>query len=294
MTTTNDARGSRGSDRYPTSRRTFLAMAGATAGAGLVTGSAADGAGRAGTVTIDASPSQRAAAGIALDGLRTRNPSADVSLDVAETTEALGRFAEGEVDVLVGSRPILPDERARAAENGVAFEGREIPTDRMALLPPGAWCDCLRPNRLAETWGGDGPVETWAEVARGGAAGTAGAVTAHRPSDAAGGERGASRRSRAASPASDGTVLVRGVREFQYATGSGGVGYYAPGSDALAAPDAAERNGESTPLVRLGFLYANRESLRRRPVEEFLRTYARQSARRVGGVPYFANPIDGV
>ncbi|SDQ06211.1 ABC-type phosphate transport system, substrate-binding protein [Halopelagius longus] len=267
-------------------------MAGATAGAGLVTGSAVN-EGRGGTVTVRASPSQRGAAGAALDGLLNRNPSADVSLGVAETTEALRRFAEGEADVVAGSRPILPDERARAGENGVAFEGREIPTDRMALLPPGAWCDCLRPNRLAEAWGGDGPVETWAEVARGGAAGAADAVTAHRPSDGqTAGERAG--RSGAASASSDGTVLVRGVREFQYAAGSGGVGYYAPGRDALAAPDAAERDGESTPLVRLGFLYANRESLRRRPVEEYLRTYARQSARRVGGVPYFANPIDGV
>lgn len=265
-------------------------MAGATAGAGLVTGSAVEGDGRAGAVAIEASPSQRGAAREALDGLRNRHPAADVSLGIAETTGALRRFAEGEVDVLAASRPILPEERARAGENGVAFAGREIPTDRMALLPPGVWCECLRPNRLAEAWGGGGTVETWAEAASAGAASAAGAVTSHGPSEAN------ERRDHQTNPAPDGTVLVRGVREFQYAAGSGGVGYYEFDSDDIAsAAAAAESDAESpTSLVRLAFLYANRDSLSKRPVEEFLRTYSRRSARRVGGVSYFANPIDGV
>lgn len=288
MTTTNDVRSLR-EDDYSTSRRTFLAAAGATAGAGLVTGSAVEGDGRGGAVAIDASPSQRGAAGDALDGLRARHPAADVSLSTAETTGALRRFTEGEVDVVAASRPMLPDERARAGENGVAFDGREIPTDRAALLAPGTWCECLRPNRLADAWGGDGAVETWAEVTSTGAA-AGGAVTSHGPSEES------ERRDHRTDPVPDGTVLVRGAREFQYAAGSGGVGYYEFDGDDVASTAAAAENDADSPtsLVRLAFLYVDRDSLSKRPVEEFLRAYSRRSARRVGGVSYFANPIDGV
>lgn len=266
-----------------TSRRAFLVMAGSAASVGLAA-APASGTDPEGAVTMDVTPPQRGAARAAVDRLRSARSSTGVPVRMTETAAGPRRFTAGDVDVLAGGRPLLPAERSRAAENGVDYERRELPTATAALRhPESSWVDCLSPNRLAETWAGDGSAETWAEVAPGT---VTDALTRRPPSEASAAGAESSERT---DPTPDGPVLVRGVRSHQYASGFGGLGYYEPEGDLLG-----DRDGDAdshTPLVRLTYLYVDRESVERREVKDLVRAYARQSAERVGDRPYFEDPI---
>lgn len=310
--------GSGGSALAPTSRRTFLVGACSVGGLGLAAGPAT---GDGTAVTVATSPAQREAAREAVDTLEDARPDASVSLDVVETSTGLDRFAEGAVDVLAGSRPMLPDERSLAAERGVEYVRREVPTATAVLRQPGStWLHPLRPRRLAETWADDGVVETWAEVTthttdRG--ATRRPAANGPSPAPATDGDSGAGPASSGATPVPGGTVLVRGPRASQYASGFGGVAYYEPevdwlrdsagsadadstsadaeftAADADATPDDVAATS-ATPVVRLGYLYAAESSLRHDAVAEVVRTYVHRSVERVGNLAYYAEPIEAI
>lgn len=286
--TTSEADDERG---VPASRRSFLQLAGSVAGVGLAVAptSADSGGGADAEVRIAASPSHLGTVRDVVQTIRQDHDGADLAARNVETTAGLERLATGAADVVVGSRPMLPAERSRVGDNGVDFERREVPTATGTLRQPAAsWVDCLRSDGLVERWTTDGPVETWAEVPPPSATAAVtrteaveeAAVTA--VSDTPGAHAG---------QRVDGDVVVRGVRPAQYASGFGGVGYYEPDSDWLTASERVDDSGTS--LVRLAYLYVDRDSLQRTPVEEFVTTYTSRSVARVGTVSYFAHPAGG-
>lgn len=272
-----------GEARAPASRRTFLRLAGATAGLGIAAGPAA-GAADAGAVetTVGVSPAQRRSVDATLDRL-PESVSSTVSLAQSESTDGFRQFATGDVDLLVASRPILAGEHARTRENDVEYETRELPTTMATLHPPeSSWTDCLRPSRLAKAWASDGPIATWAEVPSDGAASVQESAA---PSAETSGDDGAS-------GSDEAPAYVRGVRSHQYATGFGGVGYYEPDPSWFADVTATSAGeGSATTLVQLSFLYGDRRVLDRTTVTDFLATYTQRSAEVVGDVPYYADPL---
>lgn len=271
--------GSDGAGRASTSRRTFIQLAGSTAGIGLsATASSARAAGSGEKVRLVASHAQDEPARETVSSIREDRSRVEFSLRIEGTSAGMRRFAAGGVDVVAGSRPMLPAELSRAADNDVDHHHRELPTAVAAIRhPASSWVDPLSPTRLAETWEGDGPVDMWAEVT-GDVAATETATSGDRDG-----------RTR---PSADGTVLVRGVRAYQYARGFGGLGYYEPEEDWLVDRPADDRDSH-TPLVRLAFLYADRDSLRRQSVADVVRAFTRLSEERVGHVPYFESPFEG-
>lgn len=281
--------------RTTTSRRTFLELAGSFGVLGLA-GSAATGERQRGDVSIGASPALGDAVRGAADRFRGAAPDADVSIEDVPTTEGLDRVGAGEIDGLVAARPLLPAERARATEHR-GVERRELPVATATLQrPESSWLDPLRPDELVARWSGDGPVETWAEVApastdRGETrrAASAGRVTDFESPTTA---------DATIQPADCSTPLVRGVRAPQYASGFGGVAYYEPDADWLeadalgtAGPAAGDDATVATPVVRLGYLHAAETSLRREAVADFVRTLAGLSRERVGDLTYYADPF---
>lgn len=261
------------------SRRTVLRLAGATAGTGLLAGRAAgETDSEAESATIAVSPSHRAAVAGTLD--RLEEPTAGtLSIETVGSTAGFRRFADGEIDLLVGSRPILAGERARALENDVGYETREVATSLATLDPPAAsWSDCLRPASLAATWSSDDSVETWAEVSS--AEGDSIAESAPGRNNQDGFSHDADVES----------TLVRGVRSHQYAAGAGGVGYYEPDTDWIDAGAESMDTG-STALVQLSYLYGDRSVLDRSALAAFLETYGQVSAERVGDVAYYADQL---
>lgn len=294
MIARDDRSGSADSRTGQTSRRAFLTTGAATSiclSAGPTGGKRRAGSER--ELTVDVSPAQEDAARDVVDRFLDAESDATVSLRITETTAGLRRFTAGITDVLVGSRPVLPAERSRAVENDVAVDCREVPTAKAALRhPESSWVDCLSPTRLADIWAGDGAVDTWAEGAR---RATVEAGSRHAPSGAAPDRTVPTERpGTEMRPTQDESVLVRGVRAYQYASGAGGVGYYQPNDDWLVRPATAiEADTDSyTPLVRLGYLSVDRESAAR-AATDFVRAYVRRGERLVGNVPYFADPIGG-
>lgn len=257
-------------------RRTILRTAGATLGVGLTAGEVA--------ATPSAPPSSvvvSPAHGEVVEAALERVPAdarASLTVETMETTTGFRRFTEGAADVLVGSRPILAAERSTALDNGVEYEVSEVPTATTTLYAPTtAWTSCLRPAKIAEIWGSDGPIETWAEITpvdRG----------SHRLVDSpgqVGSDSGPALHDEAA-------ALVRGVRSFQYATGFGGLAYYEP-AESWFRDEAA--TAEPTGLVRLSYLYGEETALDRQPVAAFLDAYARRNVEAVGEVSYFPEPL---
>lgn len=265
-------------DRAATSRRTFLVLAGSTAGAGLTAGGAVGSPGSSGgDGAVAASPPHGDVAHDAVDSARDERPAAAVAVETDPTTAAARAFTAGDVDALVASRPLLPDERERAAANAVDYERHELATAVATLRhPTSTWVDCLPTASLAETWGSDGVVETWAE-----------AETDGGGADAATNAGGAT-----AEPASDGAAIIRGVRAYQYADGYGGLGYYEPEDDWLAAGTGGGDDSQ-TPLVRLAYLYVDRGALGTAGIAGFVREFAARSDDRVGDVRYAAGAATG-
>lgn len=260
----------------PTSRRTFLGLAAAAGGAGLTAApTVADGDGQ--PVTILAGPDQRDAVRAAAKRLRELQSGTRISLETAETARGIQLFTAGEVDVVAADRPLLPAERSRADEHGVDQALEELPTDAGTLTrPTSTWVDPLRPKRIAETWSADGPVSTWAEVSPSGG-GSVDSTTFAADSTA--------------SVDGDDSVLVRGVRDAQYATGHGGVGYYEPDRAWLAADDGLDaEHAATTPVVQLSYLGIDRASLRTSVVEDLLEVFEAVSTDRVGDVDVFTDP----
>lgn len=262
----------------PTSRRTFLGLAAAAGGAGLTATQVVADSGDGQSVTILASPDQRDAVRDAAERLRELRPGTRISLEVAETARGIRLFTAGDVDVVAGDRPLLPAERARTSEHGVDPELAELPTDAGTISRPGStWVDPLRPKHVAETWSGEASVSTWAEVSSKEADSGVAAPAPGESSTAVDDEA---------------SVLVRGVRAAQYASGRGGVGYYEPDREWLGS-NAEPTNGDDateTDVVRLAYLGVDRSSIRSPVVGDVVQAFEAASTARVGDVSLFEDP----
>lgn len=219
------------------SRREFLVAAGATAGGlsaypGAVAGESTD------RLTVAEGVSALSTVTAAFERERP-----DVGVETIET-DGFGAFLRGEADVQHAARPMTVDERERAAKNGIEFEERELPLGGVAALGPSdGWCRCLSEGE--RTTFADGSVEVWSEV------------DSEVPGD----------RAPVDLPERGTNVLVRGTRSHQYAIGRGGTGYHKADPSELEALDDSK---EATPIVRLGFVYVDRDAIDREAVTTLL------------------------
>lgn len=271
----------------PTSRRGFLVATGATASVGIPTASADadEGEGANTDFTVDGSPAQRRVVRCVADHVWRSRSDAVVASDASGTTPAFERFVTGDVDAVVASRPIAPAEAATAAANGIAYSSRELPTGTAALrYQREDWFDCLSADQIDERWRRHDDVATWAEM---GASDRPETITSRQTPETS--SLGTIRGDADAGPSQSNPeppVFVRGIREFQYESGFGGVGHYAPDRERLARGSTVV-DGASAPLVRLRYLYIDKASVERPVVKAFARTYADAISIPVS---YFADP----
>lgn len=270
------------------SRRTLLvgAAGGSALGIPSRVGGSPSGTVPTGGVAIDGSEAHRRSSAAVAGRVRRELPDVDLTVRRSGTVEGIRRFAAGDVDAAVAGRPMLPAERKRAVEHGVAFERLELALGGAVLAHAGTgWYDCVREPELVEAWSGTGEFETYAELADDESSPESDGRTF-------GTRRSPNRHRRAAfAPSDDATVLVRGRRSFQYERGRGGVGYYRPDTGDVRPLTEGNRDAaDRTRLVRLAFLYLNRDSLERPAVEAFRRAYLDRAARLTGEITYFADP----
>lgn len=276
-------RGDRSRNSSSTVSRRNLLVATATGAAGLAAVPTGVGGSRTGSkvaagVVVDGAESHRELSAGVAGRVRRDHPDADLTVRGSGTAEGFRRFAAGDVDAHVASRPMLPAERDRAADRGVAYERVELALGGATLAYSGnEWYECLRDHEVADRWAGDGEVATYAEVAE-------------RAADAEARKQTLDSDRAAVAPDDDATVLVRGTRAFQYERGFGGVAYYEPDVAGVRSRGDGGRDADGAELLRLAYLYLNRTSLERPAVESFRRAYLDRTARLTGDVTYFADP----
>ena len=172
------------------------------------------------------------------------------------------------------------DASDREAAHDVRVSGRPEPTgDRLAPVgavvdgaaalstPDGTWREVLTRTDVRRRWADDAPVETWSETVPGGA-------------DPAG-PPGVERSGQAPS------TLVRGPRAYQYATGRGGVGYYEVDGDAVAGTGTDD---DATPVVRVGYVHADRAAREDGRAVGFLERYRERTPPGVDAATAFLDP----
>jgi len=271
-------------------RRGFLA-AGA-AGVAALAGCVVHGAdsGLRGTITMDGSNTVLPHGAAVAEEFLWRNNRVTIPVIGSGTGAGFQQFCEGHTDIQNASRPILPDEEALCADNGVEYVELEALRDGIAVLgnPENDWCDCLSTAQLRAIWEPGSNVETWADVdsdwpdeefalyGRDPGSGTFDSYTERLM-----GEIGAIRGDYSAS--ADTNVIVRGVSGDAHALGWGGVGFYQENRDELTLiavddGDGCERperesveTGSYSPLSRSMYVYFNADELD----SEVMRTFAR-------------------
>lgn len=172
-------------------------------------------------------------------------------------------------ELLVSGRPESNPETHGLAD--VLVDGRATLSN-----PDGTWRDALRPSTVGERWAADAPVEAWSEVAGDGPAAVGSVERPHAVDEI--------------------TTLVRGTRDYQYARGHGGVGYYDVDGSAIAAPGQGDDSGsvDAVPIVRLAYVHARGDTESDDRLAAFLEEYG-ASAVATGddGEPFVDPAVEG-
>jgi len=283
------------------SRRGFLAAAG-TVGAGALAGcrsnprldGSADGAGRlSGEVTVTGSSTVYPISVEMAEQFRVDHPGVNVTTDSTGSGGGFqNHFCPGNSDVNGASRPITGEETDLCASNGVDPIELAVGADALtvAVNPEVDWVDCITFDELRQIWEPDG-ADRWSDVNDEwpdeplelfGPASTSGTFdwfTEHVV-----GEAGSHRSDYEATE--DDNTLVQGIAGSPSAMGYFGYRFYDENRDRLKGLEIAETEDDectvptlenakdgSYPMARPLFIYAAKDSLRRRAVREFLRYY---------------------
>lgn len=166
--------------------------------------------------------------------------------------------------VLVSGRPGTADGIGTVRD--VVVDGRAALTN-----PEGTWRAVLPRSDVRECWASEAAVETFSEVDGDGAVEV---ERVERPDGSAG----------------DAGTLVRGTRAYQYAEGRGGVGYYDVDPEAITEVTDGTEEEAAVQVVRLGYVYAERESVDAEPVSAFLDRYGTRAADANDGPDSFVDP----
>lgn len=282
-------------------------------GCGSSGGSSASGSATGGT-------SATLSGDIAIDGSSTVTPIleavteefAALHAEVNPTTGTSGtgggfkKFATGDIDIAMASRPIKEEEIAMAKEAGIEFIEVPVAFDGLTVVvnPKNTFATTLTVAELNKIWAPDSTVNNWSQVRPGfpdlpiklyGAGTDSG--TFDYFTLAINGEEGSSRADYQASE--DDNVLVQGVAGDEGALGYFGYAYYKENSDKLTSVQVDGGNGpvapgEETildgtyqPLSRPLFIYVNKASLDSKPaLKEFVRFLLQESGEAIASTGY--------
>ena len=273
--------------------------------------SASSSDGLSGSVRIDGSSTVFPLTEAVAEEFMYAHPGVRVTVSESGTGGGFSKFLRGETDINDASRPITPEERDAADEQGIAFIEVPVGYDGIAVVAhPGVdWIQCLTVDELRRIWQPNSDVDTWRDVrptfpdrsielyGPGTASGTYDYFT-----EAVVGRSGASRTDFTASE--DDNVLVQGVRGTPGALGYFGFAYYENNADDLqliaidpdqpgsgtactAPSDSTIQQGTYSPLARPLFTYVRADAADRAPVQAFVNFYlsnAGELARSVGYV----------
>ena len=241
------------------------------------------------------------------------NQGARVNVGVSGTGGGFAKFLRGETAINDASRPISPEEKEKAKENGIEYIEIPVAYDGLAVIanPKNDWASCLTAGELEKLWKPNSSINNWNQLRSdfpdkplelygpGTASGTYDYFT-----KAIMGESGASRSEYTASE--DDNVLVQGIKGTKNALAYFGLAYYEENQEDLKvlAVDPDERNsgascvmpstetvadGSYRPLSRPLFIYVNTAKLT--PiVEKFITYYLENADELAADVGYVGMP----
>lgn len=269
-------------------------------------------------VQVDGSSTVAPATTVAAEMFSRSNPGIHVTVGVSGTGGGFKKFLDESprlrTDINDASRPIEPEELARAEKLGVAFIELPLAFDGIAVTvnPSNDFCDDLTIEELRRIWEPESALNNWKDVREGfpdlrlklyGPGTDSGTFDCFV--EAVVGER---KRSRSDFTASENdNVLVQGISGDPGALGYFGFSYYEANKERLKllAIDNGDgqpvrpsldtiRAGIYRPLSRPMFLYVNAASLDRPEVRTFVEFYLRNAPEIVEhpSVNYVAMPDD--
>jgi len=220
-----------------------------------------------------------------------------VSVSRSGTGGGYKKFVVRQCDLWNASRPIAEKEKTELKEKGIDWLELEVGIDGLSIAvnPKNDWCEELTIGQLRKVWAPDSTANKWSdlnpswpdqEIEFFGADTDSG--TFEYFTEVVVGKKGASRTKYQA--ASDDNVLISGVAGNKFAMGYIPFGYCVENKDKVkvikisptiddaetAAPAVEPTvetilSGEYKPLARPLFVYANKETLTRAAVVDFLK-----------------------
>jgi len=262
-----------------------------------------------GKVTADGSSTVYPITEAVAEEFRSKAPNVQVTVGISGTGGGFKRFCAGETDLQNASRPIKPEEDAKAKEAGVEYIELPVAYDGLSVIvnPKNDFVDHLTVDELKAIWGPGSTIKNWKEVRKGfpdsplhlfGPGTDSG--TFDYFTEVINGKAKESRPDYTASE--DDNVLVQGVAGDVGALGYFGFAYYEENADKLKLVPVDGGSGPVTPsketvmdgtykpLSRPLFVYVNVASLDKPEVKEFVQFYLTNAKELVSDVGYIPLP----
>lgn len=261
-----------------------------------------------GAVTVDGSSTVFVVSQAVAEEFMKNHPKADVTVGTSGTGGGFKKFSNGEIDIADASRPIKESEAAACKEKGIEWVELKVAIDGLSVVvnPENDFCKALTVEQLKLLWQPDSTIKKWNEL---NPAWPAEEIKLYGADVDSGtfdyftevicGKTGATRKDY--TPSADDNFLVKGVSGDKYSLGYFGYAYYienkdkvrivaiAEGNDPAAAVepnDETIKTGTYSPLSRPLFIYANKASLKKPAVREFLKYYLGEGQKFVTEVGY--------
>jgi phosphate transport system substrate-binding protein len=258
-----------------------------------------------GSVKIDGSTTVLPISEAVAEQFMKQNNGVSVTVGSSGTGGGFKKFIANEIDISDASRPISAEEKAAAQKNGIEYLEIPVAYDGISIIvnKDNTWASSITTAELKKIWEPGSKVKTWKDVRP---SWPADKITLYGPSSAHGtfdyftetinGKQKAIRTDYQVSE--DYNVIVQGVEGDKGALGYVGYAYFKQNEDKLkvlsvdagsgpvAPSEQTIKSDTYKPLSRQIYIYANKKSLARPEVKEFVKFYLTDGASLVQQVGY--------
>ncbi|GBU10874.1 phosphate ABC transporter substrate-binding protein [Erysipelotrichaceae bacterium] len=241
-----------------------------------------------GKILIDGSSTVAPVTGAIIEIFQEENNVIDITMGISGTGGGFKKFISGETAISNASRPMKPEEKAAAAENGVKYYELGVAKDAIAFVinPENTWLENISIEQLAEIWKKDSVITRWSDLDSSypdekinlfGPGTDSGTYDYFR--EVSVGAKAEIRSDYTASE--DDNVLVIGVSGDKYALGYFGFIYYAENQNRLKSvpingvepSEKTVNSGAYTPLSRPLYIYVNKSEYQENPAVKLFVDY---------------------
>lgn len=259
------------------------------------------------TIQIDGSSTVYPLTEAVVEEYQAKNKNVRITVGISGTGGGMKKFTNKEIEIAGASRPIKHVEIEHAKANQVEYVELEVAFDGLSVVvnPENDFVTDLLVSELKEIWKAGSKVKTWKDVRP---TWPNEKIVLYGPGTDSGtfdyfvesvlGEEGAIRPDFTASE--NDHVLVQGVAGDKYSLGYFGYAYYLEnkstlklvgidnGEGAVLPSPETVKNGQYKPLSRPIYIYANKASLEKPLIKDFLHFFLNNAAELAPAVGYIS------